>query len=444
MKERLRHFIEENKLIAPNDTILVAVSGGIDSVVLLHLLKELNYDIALAHCNFSLRGTESDGDELFVRNLAKQLKIKVFVRKFDTNAYAKANKISTQMAARDLRYSWFSELAQKEKFSKIALAHHADDQVETFFINLFRNSGITGLKGMLPENGKTIRPLLFANRTMIATYAAENTISWREDHTNRETKYLRNKIRHQLLPMLEEIQLGATTAIENSLTYLANENACYKQLLTEKLKAITQQKNTYLAAEKSHFPDNTYGKQLLFEWIKTYGFNNSQLNSIFEGLKNEAIGAIFRSTTHCLTIDRTEIQISENKPDNVSLTCKIEMTTTAIDTPIKLRFAIQEMDANFTFDKSETVAQFDFEKLLFPLEIRKWKQGDRFKPLGMKGSKLVSDYFTDNQFSAFQKQQTYLLVDRNDAIIWIIGHRMADNNKITQKTSKIVTVTFLK
>ncbi|MDR0970122.1 MAG: tRNA lysidine(34) synthetase TilS [Lentimicrobiaceae bacterium] len=444
MKEQLRYFIEKNKLVEPNDKVLVAVSGGIDSVVLLHLLKELNYDIALVHCNFSLRGAESDSDELFVKNLAKKLKIKAFVKKFNTNVYAKNNKISTQMAARDLRYRWFSELAQKENFSKIALAHHADDQVETFFINLFRRSGITGLKGMLPRNGQIIRPLLFANRTMIATYATENAISWHEDRTNQETKYLRNKIRHQLLPVLEEIQLGAITAIENSLIFLANENACYKQLLTEKLKAIIRQKDTYLAVEKSHFPNNRYGKQLLFEWIKIYGFNKTQLDLIFEALRNEAIGTIFRSATHCLTIDRTEIQILENKPDDIPITYKIETTTTSIDTPIKLRFAIQEMNTPFAFDKNENIAQFDFETLSFPLEIRKWKQGDRFKPLGMKGSKLVSDYFVDHQFSVFQKQQTYLLVDRNNAIVWIIGHRIADNNKITQKTSKIVTVTFLK
>lgn len=437
--QQTENYIQKHNLIDAGDNILVAVSGGIDSVVLTHVLNRLGCNVSIAHCNFSLRGEESNQDEMFVRQLAESLKIKCFVKCFDTHKYADEQKISTQMAARDLRYGWFREVAEKNDFSKIALAHHADDQIETFFINLLRGSGISGLKGMKPKNENLIRPLLFASRKMISDYAFENQIAWREDRTNAETKYLRNKIRHQLIPLFEEINPNAKNTIGSSLNFLSSEYACYQNLVEEKMNQIVQKTNSRAIVEKECFCNDLNGKQLLFEWIRRYGFNTSQLDSIFDGLKNSS-GTHFYSETHILAIERNTIEISAISDSDFSEETLIDIQTNRIEKPINLIFKRINNESDFQINKKESVAQFDFDKLTFPLKLRYWQNGDRFYPIGMKGTKLVSDYFADKQFDSVQKQNTFLLVDSNNQIIWIVGHRMDNRFKITSDTKTIFQI----
>ena len=447
MLEQFRAYITSNHLINKGDRILVALSGGVDSMVLAELLRKEGYDIAFAHCNFHLRGKESDEDEQFVREYAKRVGVKLFVRQFDTMDYVENNKVSVEMAARELRYAWFNDLinanehlnasdaAQKDsvistersewqnlRFDKLALAHHADDQIETFFINLLRGSGIKGLKAMQPRNGMYIRPLLWATRAEIRQFAGANGIQWREDSTNSDTIYLRNKIRHDLMPVFDSIKPEAREKILESVNHLASENQLYRELLKEKLSQIEKIDGVLHSIEKRHCE-----KQLLFEWIRQFGFSYSQCESIFSSLNSEP-GKEFYSAEYQLVIEKEKIEIF---PINLIL-----------DKP-KLSFEKIEKTPNFKLQTSNlNIAQLDYDKLKLPLKTRCWQQGDRFHPFGMRGTKLVSDFFNDKNFTTFQKKTTSILVDSDDQIVWIVGHRIDDRFKITEKTKTIYQINF--
>ena len=441
MIEQFRKYVISNHLINKGDRILVALSGGVDSMVLAELLRKEGYDIAFAHCNFHLRGKESDEDEQFVREYAKRVGVKLFVKQFDTLDYVENNKVSVEMAARELRYAWFNDLinanehlnasdaAQKVagewqnlRFDKLALAHHADDQIETFFINLLRGSGIKGLKAMQPRNGMYIRPLLWATRAEIRQFAGANGIQWREDSTNSDTVYLRNKIRHDLMPVFDSIKPEAREKILESVNHLASENQLYRELLKEQLSQIETVDGVLHSIEKRHFD-----LQLLFEWIRDFGFTFSQCESIFSSINSES-GKEFYSADYQLVIEKETIEIS---PIYLSLNIP------------SLSFEKIEKTPNFKLQTLNLkVAQLDYDKLKLPLKTRCWQQGDRFHPLGMRGTKLVSDFFNDNNFTTFQKKTTPILVDSDDQIVWIVGHRIDDRFKITEKTKTIYQINF--
>ncbi|MBR0175387.1 MAG: tRNA lysidine(34) synthetase TilS, partial [Bacteroidales bacterium] len=284
------------------------------------------------------------------------------------------------MAARDLRYAWFEELRQQLGYDKIAVAHHADDQAETFFINLLRGAGLRGLKGMQPQNGVIIRPLLWASREQIHQYAIENGITWREDHTNAESVYLRNKIRNQLLPVFDELHPEARQGLYKSLEHLASENELYRELLKEKLAQLVKSDGeTQSLPHTSHLIPHT-SFQLIFEWLRQYNFNTDQCRFIFDAMET-GIGNKYYSPTHQLVIGRNELQLSEIKPV-ADEEFQIEAGEEEIVSPIHLRFSKFGKTANFVLDKSSQVAQLDFDKLKFPLTLRHWRHGDRFHPLG--------------------------------------------------------------
>ena len=443
MLEQFRKFIDDNHLINKGDRILVALSGGVDSMVLAELLRREGYDIAFAHCNFHLRGKESDEDEQFVREYAKRVGVNLFVKQFDTLDYVENNKVSVEMAARELRYAWFNDLinanehlnasdaAQKVAgewqnlcFDKLALAHHADDQIETFFINLLRGSGIKGLKAMQPRNGMYIRPLLWAIRAEIRQFAGANGIQWREDSTNSDTIYLRNKIRHDLMPVFDSIKPEAREKILESVNHLASENQLYRELLKEKLSQIETVDGVLHSVEKRNCE-----KQLLFEWIRSFGFTFYQCESIFSSLNSEP-GKEFYSAEYQLVIEKNTIEI-------------FPKAINAINAINALKVSQFEKTPNFKLQTSKSeVAQLDYDKLKLPLKTRCWQQGDRFHPLGMRGTKLVSDFFNDNNFTTFQKKTTPILVDSDDQIVWIVGHRIDDRFKITEKTKTIYQINF--
>ena len=401
--------------------IILALSGGIDSMVLADMLLKSKTDFVLAHCNFHLRGEESDGDEQFVRDFAERNALTLYVKQFDTMSYAKEHGVSIEMAARELRYAWFEELRQQLGYDKIAVAHHADDQLETFFINLLRGAGIRGLKGMQRVNGNIIRPLLDKSREEIHQYAIENGIKWREDHTNAETQFLRNKIRHELLPVIDGISKEGRASILKSISHLASENELYRELVDEKLFQIVKKDGE--VQKTSHL--SPLNSQLLFEWLRDYGFNSDQVHFIYEAMNGQP-GTSFFSPTHKVTIER----------DGVELTpiCQHDKTQ------VELVYEQHPNDDNFVIDKSPEVAQLDYDKLTFPLKLRMWQAGDRFYPLGMKGSRLLSDFMKDLKLTTRQKEECRVLTTAKDEIVWVVGRRVDERFKVTDKTKSILKI----
>ena len=462
MLTEFKKYIERYNLIDKDDKILLALSGGVDSMVLarLLLLSQRDYEttsqrvgmqsqsqcnLAFAHCNFHLRGEDSNRDERFVTDFARENNIPIYIKHFDTEAYAKENSLSIEMAARELRYNWFKELKEIHNFDKVALAHHGDDQIETFFINMLRGSGIKGLKGMKPQNDFYIRPMLFSNRNQIMTFAKENDIQWVEDYTNQETVYLRNKIRHQIIPLFDEIKDNARQCLNFSIECLSSENELYRKLIDEKLAEIEFVKDDYRSVENRHFLNNENGKQLLFEWVRRFGFNYEQAESMFEAMRNEKSGVVFyndngqQTTDNSLiaSVQKDIIEIFKNRFDDDEFQIfRFSDFQIQIDSQI-LRFSVLNKDENFKLIKDVSVAQFDMDKITFPLKLRHWRKGDKFKPLGMKGSKLLSDFFNDLGFTAYQKRNVWIMEDAKGLILWVVGYRISDKVKILDTTNVI-------
>ncbi len=436
MIDQFQAYINRYNLLAEGDKVILALSGGIDSMVLADLLLKAKVEFVAAHCNFHLRGDESNGDDWFVRKFAENCGIQCFVKHFETEKYAAKYGISIEMAARDLRYAWFEQLRQQLGYDKIAVAHHADDQAETFFINLLRGAGLNGLKGMKPQNGVIIRPLLWVSREQIRKYAVENHIVWREDHTNVESVYLRNRIRNQLLPVFDELQPKARQGLYKSLEHLSAENELYRELLQEKLGQIIEYNGDIQRIPHSAFLIQHSSFQLLFEWLRQYGFNTDQCHFIYDAI-GTGIGNQYCSPTHCVVIGRDDLQLSEIK-EKTDDEIQIQIGEEEILSPIHLRFSKLEKTADFIINKSSDVAQLDSDKLRFPLALRHWRHGDRFCPLGMKGSKLLSDFFVDQKFSEFQKQNVWLLVSADGDILWVVGYRIDDRFKIVDDTKAVL------
>ena len=457
MLKEFKNFVEKNNLIEKGDKILLALSGGVDSMVLAkHLIlysqrtsstvnSQSQCHLSFAHCNFHLRGDDSNRDEKFVTEFAKENKIPIYIQHFDTESYAKENSLSIEMAARELRYSWFEELKDINNFTKVALAHHGDDQIETFLINMLRGSGIKGLKGMKPQNDFYIRPLLFSNRSQIEAFAKENNIQWVEDYTNNETIYLRNKIRHQIIPIIDEIKENARNSMNFSIDCLSSENDLYRSLIEEKLSMIENVNRDYRFVDSIHFLKNKEGKQLLFEWVRKYGFNYTQSESMYEAMMNGKSGVVFyndngqQTTDNSLiaSVQKDRIEIFKNRFDDDEFQIQIDSQILRFSDSQILRFSVLKKDEDFKLIKDSSVAQFDMDKIAFPLKLRRWKKGDRFRPLGMKGSKLLSDFFNDLGFSTYQKQKVWIMEDANGLILWVVGYRISDKVKISDSTEVI-------
>lgn len=440
LQSRFAEVVERQGLLAKSEKILLALSGGVDSMVLAELLWREGYSMALAHCNFHLRGEESDGDEAFVRGFAEAKGVTIYVEHFDTTNYARQHGISIEMAARELRYKWFDTLRVNYGYDKIALAHHSDDQLETFFINLLRSSGLQGLKGMPQRTAYLVRPLLSFSRRDIEDYARDNGIQWREDHTNKQSLFLRNKIRNELLPLVEHIAPMARQCMQRSIGFLNEENNLYRALLSKELARIVHDEGGKASVRKDDFEEPT-ARQLIFEWLRDYGFNTDQCYSIYEARK-KGPGICFYSESHCLSIERETLELFElfNRDDVEPI---IYPDTTMVTLPMPISFVKSEVEGKLKIQKSLKIATLDFDRLRFPLRLRRWKQGDKFQPLGMKGKKLLSDFFVNQKFTAFDKREALLLVDSDDVIVWVVGHRIDDRFKVTQDTTTIFMCSLL-
>ena len=434
---RFYEFVEEKKLINKGEKILLTVSSGMDSSVMAHLFSQTDFDFGIAHCNFSLRGNESNEDSEFVAELADNYKKPFHTKRFDTSGFAERNKYSIQEAARILRYQWFEELSIEYKYKKIATAHHLDDSIETFFINLLRGTGTAGLKGISVMNKKIIRPLLFSTRKEIEEYSYEYKINFREDSSNSSDEYLRNRIRHQIIPAIKQNAEGFEANMEklmddfSFITELVNVNMeSWKKKYIEtdndgnlKIPLIA------ILAEKN---PTAYLSQLLY----SFGITGIDTNKIIDA---KTSGKIFNSKNITILCDREFLILQEN--------CKPEMKTYSIsELPAKIKaenmmIAIRSDDKiikNSFTDKNNSL-QIDEEKITFPLTLRTWKTGDYFFPLGMKGKKKISDFYTDEKIDRFQKEKIYLLLSGND-IVCILGHRIDDRFKITSTTKKVLTI----
>jgi tRNA(Ile)-lysidine synthase len=408
-------------------------------MVMAHLFANSDYRCAIAHCNFSLRGEESDSDEDLVRHFADTYGIPFHTIRFDTNKYAAENKISIQLAARELRYSWFEELRKKHGFSKIAIAHNSDDSLETFFINLLRGAGLNGLTG-IPENTDTVvRPLISFSRKEIEEYAAENNVPFREDSSNLSDKYLRNKLRRQVLPVLDNISPSFRERAAKSIDYLNKAN---KFIETE--AEIFLEHNIFTKAKDVYIPIDEIRKfhskeTLLFYILKTYGFRGDTIANICNCIDNAVCGKQFFSDTRCLLIDRSHIIISPAVELMSSHTVDIDACIRTND--FELRCETVEKDCDFRLLRNKNTGEFDLSKLTFPMTLRPCRDGDRFMPIGMKGQKKLSDFFTDIKLPVTAKKRQRVLVS-GEHIVWLVGLRPDERFKVTESTEKVLRVQF--
>ena len=428
MKNRFLENIKKNHLFSTKDKLLVAISGGADSVALAILLNECNFPIVFAHCNFNLREDESDADEDFVRKLAKELEVECFVESFETEKFAKENKLSIQMAARELRYSWLEKIRTKTNSKYIAVAHHKDDDIETYFINLIRGSGIRGFLGMKEKKNKIIRPILNLGRDEIESYLMFKNQEFRTDSSNTDTKYLRNNIRKHIIPIIKDVNPSFSNTFSNELEYMNDVFKVFQNVINIEMKNIILSITGDIILDKNNLLKSDNKKILLREIIFPFGF--TQIDKILNSC-NDISGKLFYSKSHKLLVDRDKIIISEIK-NTEEISLEITQNSQEITSPINLRLAISE---DLNYHKNEGKANFDFDRIKFPIQIRRWEEGDYFHPLGMKGKKKLSDFFIDQKLSRFEKDKCFIMCS-DDKIMWIIGHRMDDRFKITNKTKK--------
>ncbi len=438
MQEKFDAFISENNLFCKTDRILIAISGGLDSVVLATLMKNSKYDVTLAHCNFHLREEESNRDEEFVRNWAKENNIKLFVKEFDTYQYMKDNKLSLEMAARDLRYEWFNSLMQEHDFTYLATAHHLDDSIETFFINLLRGTGIAGLHGIQVKNDKIVRPLLFATREEITEYAKKNNISHVEDSTNAETKFTRNKIRHNLFPILKEINPNFEIALKKDIEYLKDTETIFRKEIEKAKQEIIETDNELIKLNIFKLKALNPIKIYLYEIISEYGFNETNTIDILSCL-DETSGKQFFSKTHRLIKDREYIFINKIKNNSTNEFFLINQEQGSLIHPLKMQIEILKDLKFVNISKEKNIAMLDADLVKFPLILRKWRQGDSFVPFGMRKEKKLSDYFTANKYSLLDKENQWILCSE-EKIIWLIGERIDDRFRISNATKNILKI----
>ena len=435
VKKQFESNIFEKKLFTKNDHILLAISGGVDSMVLAHLLKSGNYNFSLAHCNFKLRGKESDGDEKFCNEFANKNGLKIHNIKLDVKKYCKTHKVSVQMAARALRYNWFYEIIEKEKLNYLITAHHANDVIETVLINLLRGTGIQGLGGIVEKNRLTVRPLLQFTKQEIINYAKAHKIKFRIDQSNLEDKYTRNFLRLNVIPRLRKINNSIeNTFIENSFRF-SQEAGIVKDYLRKHSEHLIQKMDDYVLIDKIKLKNENYKETLIHFLLNPYGFSQTQEQNILKNIMDGKLsGKTFYATKYKLIIERNELIIYSRvskKTEEIKIRSLTELKNVSL-------FKITEENQILNPTKNELYV--DESKLIFPIKIRSKQTGDKFKPFGMTGTKLLSDFCKEKKLNYSQKNNVKLLVNGNNEIIWVIGYQSDDRYKINPDENKFLKI----
>ena len=439
--ESFQRYIAENDLATHDDRILLTVSGGVDSMVMLSLFTRSGYRVGVAHCNFQLRGDESDEDEELVAREAARCGVPCYNRRFDTAGEMERTGESMEMAARRLRYAWFDALSREEGYTVIAIAHHIDDSIETFFINLLRGTGLRGLTGISTQVGKVIRPLMFASRKEILEYAVQNRIPFREDSSNRSTKYLRNKIRLGLIPRIREINPKFTELMRKNIGRLTDAQLFIDHGIERiRREAVTSQGDTdTIRVDRI---DPAFPREfVIYELLNSaYGFKGDVIDALCHALNHDATGRCFYARDRMATIDRGAIIVTPIAPDDECRTTVERGAVRSYCGNAVLYYEYCDIDDIQTFGTPEQVAQIDADKLRFPLTLRRWREGDWFIPFGMTGRKKVSDFLIDAKVPLPEKQRQFVLLSGND-IVWLVGRRIDDRFRLTAETENVLRIT---
>ena len=434
MLQKFKEHININFPFLKDKKLLIAISGGVDSVVLAHLFSELNFNISLAHCNFQLREKESNLDEEFVKLLSQKTSNQIFTIKFETEKFASKNKFSTQIAARQLRYNWFQEIIKKHSFDYVLTAHHADDNLETFLINLTRGSGLDGFTGIPKINGNIVRPLLAFSREEILAYAKTNTIDWREDASNATTKYIRNKIRHKVLPVLKEINPNLLETFAKTLENLQESKQIIEDKIADISSKVIKSENNILKINIDKINQLSNPKAYLYQLLKEYNF--TEWNDVSNLLSAQSGKQIF-SKTHRLIKDRAFLLLSKNLISKEKELFLIDESQSEITHPIHLNFEVVQQKST---ENKQTI-YVDKDLLKYPLIVRKWQNGDYLYPQGMQGKKKLSKYFKDEKLSLLEKENTWLLCNSENEIIWVLNHRQDRRFSLKNTSNNILKIT---
>lgn len=441
MYARFLEYVQSQELFLANDRLLLGISGGVDSVVLAHLINRLGNTFAIAHCNFHLRGDESDGDARFVSDLANQYGVPFFTTDFDTKGFASDKGISIEMAARELRYNWFEDVRKSNSFDYILVAHHLDDVFETFLLNLSRGTGIRGLSGIKPRNGKVVRPLLFAFRSDIDAYAKAEDLQFRYDSSNSDVRIKRNLIRQQIMPLLEYLNPAFKRNFKRTIDNLQQTEDVFRETIEKAKSNVFSFEPHFIRLPVPELKKLAHMNTYLFEFLKEYGFNYDQTEEI-ASLLDQGAGKKFFSPQYRLIIDRDSILITEQESDQPQSLFYIENSNCSIDKPLSLKVEEVDFTGDEQLEKSSHIAQLDMEKLAFPLILRKWERGDSFVPLGMSGMKKLSDFFIDLKLPIPDKENTWILLSAGK-VVWIVGLRIDNRFKVTKQTKRLLKIRML-
>ena len=433
MLQKFENHIAENFSFLIGKNLLLATSGGLDSMVMVDLFHKLPFEIAIAHCNFQLRGLESFGDQCFVDDYAHANEIPLFITQFDTEAFAKDYKLSIQVAARELRYSWFYELLETKNYDYILTAHHADDNLETFMVNLVRGTGIDGLTGIPAQNEKVIRPFLIFSRAEIDDYAKENNLTWREDSSNASDKYMRNKIRHNLVPILKELNPDFLSSFYKTQTFLEESQAMAQDASIMVYQLVAKEKGDEIHFDLNQLKKLPNYKSYLYQWLKEFEFTAwEDIYDLVEGQSGKQVfSREYRILKNREFLILTPIDIEEEDQEYFIFKDQKE-----VNVPLNVSFS----KVSAISLASNSTIFVDEDKLWFPLVLRRWREGDSFQPFGMSGkTKKVSKFFKDNKLSLIEKRNTWILCSDNQ-IVWILGLRQDERFKVGTRTRKILKI----
>jgi tRNA(Ile)-lysidine synthase len=432
--ERFMAFVQQHQLFATQTPVLAALSGGMDSVLMAHLLKAAGCHFALAHCNFQLRGPEADAEQAFCRQLAQNWQVPFHTVNFDTAAYANQHKLSVQMAARELRYQWFAQLSKQHGYQCVALAHHQNDTIETLLLNLTRGTGIAGLHGILPKNGLWVRPLLFLTRPHITEIVNQNNLAYLEDSSNASTKYARNKIRHEVIPHLKALNPNLEQTFERNLAHFTQLEQLLQQQVAAARQALFTEKETDIYISLDGIRGLSPQHLLLAELLKPYGFNDTTVSNLITALPKHS-GRVFESANYQLLLDRQQLILTLKKqPDCPPASVLPDTRQVTFGQYLLL---ISYVNAPHAAQNTPNKALVDADLLQFPLTLRTWQTGDSFEPLGMRGRKKLSDFFINQKVPLHLKTQIPLLINGNGDVVWVAGYRLDNRYKLTPQTKKV-------